>query len=89
METVCETARSPQLQTVVMVEEYVRKHDGEYSRKQIWERLPRKMMYQTFRVIIEYLLYSRKISVDKEGKIGWIFYPDSDSGVFWRRYATR
>jgi len=32
-------------------------------------------MYQTFSVIIDYLLYSGKIAVDKEGKICWIWSP--------------
>jgi len=60
-----------------MVEETIRKHDGEFMRKKLWENLPKKTMYQTFKVIIDYLLYSRKISIDSEGKVGWIFYPDS------------
>jgi hypothetical protein len=34
------------------------------------------MMYQTYSLIIDYLLISGKISVDAEGKIGWIFYPE-------------
>ena len=33
-------------------------------------------MYQTYSVVIDYLLISGKISVDAEGKIGWIFYPE-------------
>ena len=42
----------------------------------MWESLPKKMMYQTFSLIIDYLLVSGKISVDSEGKIGWIYYPE-------------
>lgn len=69
--------RSPRLDTVLMVEEFIRKKDGEYKKKQLWERLPKKMMYQTYSTIIDYLLISGKISVDSEGKIGWIFYPEA------------
>ena len=58
-----------------MVEEFIKKHDGEFKKRALWENLPRKMMYQTFCVIIDYLLSSRKISIDKENKIGWIYYP--------------
>lgn len=72
-----EILRYPRLDTVLMVEEFIRKHDGEFKKRSLWEHLPRKMMYQTFCVIIDYLLYSRKISIDAEGKIGWIYYPDS------------
>ena len=59
-----------------MVEKSIRKFDGEYKKRALWEHLPKKMMYQTFCVVIDYLLYSRKISIDSEGKIGWIHYPD-------------
>ena len=69
-------ARSPRLDTVLMVEEFIREYDGEYKKKQLWEKLPKKMMYQTYSIIIDYLLVSGKISVDSQGKIGWIFYPE-------------
>jgi len=65
----------PQLDTVLMVEEYIQNYDGEFKKRALWEHLPKKMMYQTFCIIIDYLLYSRKISIDAEGKIGWIYYP--------------
>jgi len=69
-------ARSPRLDTVLMVEGFIKENDGEYKKKQLWENLPKKMMYQTYGTIIDYLLISGKISVDSEGKIGWIFYPE-------------
>ncbi len=68
-------ARYPRLDTVLMVEKFIQETDGEYRKKQLWEHLPKKMMYQTFSLIIDYLIVSGKISVDAEGKIGWIFYP--------------
>ena len=74
----------PQLDTVLMVEEFIRKYDGEYKKRALWENLPKKVMYQTFCVIIDYLLYSGKISIDAEGKIGWIYYPETA-----RKYAIR
>lgn len=81
--------RFPRLDTVLMVEETIKKRDGEFTRRKLWSNLPKKVMYQTFCVIIDYLLYSRKISVDSEGKIGWIFYPESvkerleKKNLFW------
>ena len=66
--------RYPRLDTMLMVEAFIREHDGEFKKRPLWERLPKKMMYQTFSVIIDYLLGS-KISIDAEGKIGWIYYP--------------
>lgn len=69
--------RYPRLDTVLMVEGFIKKHDGELKKRRLWESLPKGMMYQTFCVIIDYLLYSHKISIDAEGKIGWIYYPES------------
>jgi hypothetical protein len=71
-----EVLRYPRLDTVLMVEKFVKKHDGEFRKKKLWESLPKKMMYQTFCLILEYLTYSRRISIDSEGKIGWIYYPE-------------
>jgi len=56
-----------------MVEKTIYDTSGEYTKKQIWVRLPKKMMYQTFSVIVDYLIYSRRIAVDSEGKIAWIW----------------
>lgn len=66
----------PQLDTILMVEEYIREHSGEYKKRSLWENLPRKMMYQTFCVVFDYLLYSNKIAIDREGKIAWIWNPE-------------
>lgn len=68
--------RYPRLDTVLMVEDFIKSNDGEYKKRKLWESLPKKMMYQTFQVIINYLLYSKKVSIDSEGKIGWIYYPE-------------
>ncbi len=66
----------PQLDTVLMVEEFIKKHSGEFKKRRLWEHLPKKVMYQTFCVIFEYLLDSGKIAVDREGKIAWIWNPE-------------
>ncbi|MFQ5406176.1 MAG: hypothetical protein ACE5DI_03415 [Candidatus Micrarchaeia archaeon] len=42
------------------------------SRMQLWRLLPKKVQYQTFKVILNYLVESRKIFITKEGKIMWI-----------------
>lgn len=68
--------RYPRLDTILMVEEFIKKNDGEFKKRKLWESLPKKMMYQTFQVIINYLVHSNKISIDSEGKIGWIYYPE-------------
>ena len=83
--------RYPRLGTVLMVEDAIRKYDGEFKKRALWEHLPKKMMYQTYCVVIDYLLYSRKISIDSVGKVGWIFYPEKVSEhiknkhLFWKK----
>jgi len=66
----------PQLDTVLMVEEYIHEHSGEFKKKALWENLPRKMMYQTYQIIFDYLESSGKIARDSEGKICWIWNPE-------------
>jgi len=43
----------------------------EFMKKELWQKLPKKMMYQTYCVIIDYLLYSRKISC-WQGRQDWM-----------------
>ncbi len=66
---------SPTLESVLMVEEAIQKYSGDLGKYQLWKRLPRKMMYQTFQTILDYLDYSNKIVLDKNGKIVWIWNP--------------
>lgn len=66
----------PKLDTIKMVEEFIKEHSGEYKKRALWEHLPKKMMYQTYCVIIDYLLESNKIAMDREGTIGWTWNPE-------------
>jgi len=68
-------AHYPRLDTIMMVEETIKKLN--YPRKtEVWKALPKKIMYQTFSLIIDYLQESGKILVDKDGRIIWIWNPD-------------
>ena len=49
---------------------------GEWRKRALWEHLPKKMMYQTFQVVFDYLIESGKIATDAEGKICWIWNPE-------------
>lgn len=66
----------PQLDTVLMVEEFIKQLSGEFKKRQLWEHLPRKMMYQTFCVIFDYFMSSGKLATDREGKVAWIWNPE-------------
>jgi len=71
-----EVLHYPQLDTVLMVEEFIREHSGEFKKRSLWENLPKKMMYQTFCVIFNYLIESGKIAQDREGHLAWIWNPE-------------
>ncbi|MBW2969198.1 hypothetical protein KY314_03715 [Candidatus Woesearchaeota archaeon] len=68
--------RSPTLDTVLMVEKTIEKHSGEYNRTELWKKLPRKVMWQTFLVILDYLQNINKIAIDRKGKIAYIWNPE-------------
>jgi hypothetical protein len=67
--------RSPTLSTVLMVEKALEAISGEYDRTRLWKNLPKKVMWQTFLVILDYLETINKIAFDKEGKIAYIWNP--------------
>ncbi len=62
----------PRLDTVLMVEEKIKKSKNYPSRAQLWKDLPKKTMYQTFTLILDYLEKSNKILIAKDGKVMWI-----------------
>jgi outer membrane lipoprotein-sorting protein len=57
-----------------MVEEALKKAKEYPSKRQLWLSLPKRVMYQTFNLILEYLKESGKIVI-KDGKIIWIWNP--------------
>ena len=63
----------PRLDTVLMVEDTIKKLDYYPTKNQLWRALPKMVMWQTFNVILEYLQKSNKILIDKKGEIIWIF----------------
>ena len=68
--------RSPRLETVVMVENFIRENSGNFKKTELFNKLPRKVMWGTFSVIMEYLYTSNKIGLDKNGTIVWIYDPE-------------
>jgi len=76
--------RSPTLETVKMVEEAIKKYSGEFKKTQIWEKLPKKVMWPTYLVILDYLEETNKIITSDKGIITYIWNPE---GV--RKYLMR
>ena len=70
-----EVGHAPTLDTVLMVEDFCNGHSGEYTKTGLWKALPRRVMYQTYKTIIECLRFSGKIAIDKKGVVVWVWNP--------------
>ena len=68
--------RSPRLETVVMVEKFIKENSGEFKKTELFQKLPKKMMWGTFNVILQYLEDSNKIGMDRSGYIVYIWNPE-------------
>ncbi len=62
----------PKLDSILMVEKIIQEMKVYPTRTQLWRSLPRKMQYQTFKLILNYLEKSNKI-IFENNKIIWIF----------------
>jgi hypothetical protein len=51
----------PQMDTILMVEKAILDADDYPTRTELWKSLPRKVQYQTFKRILDYLEASGKI----------------------------
>jgi len=60
-----EVLHEPKLDTILMVEKAIIDADEYPTRTELWRSLPRKMQYQTFKRILDYLEASGKIAFDK------------------------
>jgi hypothetical protein len=63
----------PRLDTVLMVEDTLRKLEEPPTKNQLWRALPRSVMWQTLGVVLAYLADSNKIVFEKDGRIVWVF----------------
>lgn len=64
----------PNLKTVLMVEDVLKKANNLLTREELKEKLPTKIMHQTLNVILKYLEESGKI-VDGRKGILWVYNP--------------
>lgn len=77
--------RSPTLDTVNMVEKTIEDYSGEFKKTQIWEKLPRKVMWPTFVLILNYLENINKIGISDDGIITYIWNPTLTSKMRSRK----
>lgn len=67
--------RYPNLGTVIMVEDFLKEHQDTPLRiSEIRSNLPKQVMHQTLKVVLEYLWESGKIIYGPKG-IQWIYTP--------------
>jgi len=66
-----EALHEPQLDTILMVEKAIKEAENYPTRMELWNSLPRKIQYQTFRRILEYLEASNKIVFNGK-RIVWV-----------------
>ena len=76
----------PRLDTILMIEEVVKKSKNR-TKTQIWRSLPKKIMYQTFNLVLSYLESSGKI-INHKGKILWIHDPQIMKKLVEYSYST-
>jgi len=63
---------SPTLNTVMMIEETLRKAKEVLTIAELKRKLPRKVMHQTLTRVLDYLQFSGKILIGTKGVL-WIF----------------
>ena len=68
--------RSPTLQTVMMVEAFIKENSGEFRKTELFNKLPKKVMWGTFQIIIKYLEDVYRIILEKDGTIVYIWNPE-------------
>jgi len=70
-------SRSPTLETVMMVEKFIKDNSGEFKKTELFNSLPKKVMWGTFNVILQYLWDNNKIGIDKNGWVVYIWSPEA------------
>ena len=79
----------PRLDTVLMVEEAIKKAKHYPSKAQLLKSLPKKIMYQTFNLILDYLQESNKIMICDDGSIVWIWDPEGVKKILSKGLVVR
>lgn len=68
-------SRYPRLDTVLMVERAIVEAKGDFTAWALWKSLPKKVMWQTFELILDYLKESGKILFTADRHVIWVWSP--------------
>ena len=55
-----------------MVEQEIKKHSAEFKVYQLFNNLPKRVIYLTYKIILDYLLEINKIVINNKGKFVYI-----------------
>ena len=80
MQSKTKIVRYPRLDTLKMIEKVIEDAKGDYTVRQIWQKLPKKVMWQTYLTALDYLESIHKIAIDKKHVI-WIWGPEEIARV--------
>ena len=69
-------SRSPTLETVKIVEKTIDQYSGEFTKTQLWQKLPRKVMWPTYLIILDYLEEINRIVISDSGIITYVWDPE-------------
>lgn len=75
MQSKTKKVRYPRLDTLMMIEKVIRDYDDYYTVRQLWQSLPKKVMWQTYLTALDYLEKGHKIIIDKK-RVVWIWGPE-------------
>jgi hypothetical protein len=67
--------RMPRLDTVIMVENFIKENSGKFKKTELLNKLPKKVMWGTFNIILAYLVENNKIGVDSSDYVIYIWNP--------------
>ncbi len=67
------SVRSPTLDTIRMVENFIKENSLKYKKTEAFKNLPKKVMWQTYQVIISYLEEIKKICINNEGYLVYLW----------------
>jgi hypothetical protein len=85
-----EVLHYPRLDTVIMVEETIKRAKEYQTKAELLRSLPKKVMYPTFLLILDYLEKSNKVYMDKkDGRIVWIWNPKGVEEVVRKGLVAR
>ena len=63
------------LNNLKMVEKFIKENSGDFNKKKLFEKLPKKIILNEFNLILKDLCNSCKIGVDRRGYIVYIYNP--------------